>query len=547
MLDSTDNDYSKEEVASVKLILGKSLYFRHKNCLKFSEASVSREYKSLEKVIQVLGFLVDEDFIDEEGSKILDISMVDYIRETNSLKNCHRCLLCCTKSQLKSSHVIPHFILSGFAKGMNTLASKKVYSLFTGGSEAKTCTPRQMAWWMLCGNCEKLLNGSGESAFAKEFFHEVYKTADPSVVTQEHKIAYSKWLYHFAAGIAFRGLAVNTKGITGFFNDDSVYQIFKACRKILLNPNGNDHIEFPQIGIFTNPLSASPAHHQAVSTLSRLLNMPGFMYLMENDEKVNHIKSPRIANFFIAHLGIINIVVPFGGDFVLPESASISTESGILTVPPESLRLEFLPPALWDSLVLFANKLEEMDVQITEKRLQESKIYDTAPADTLKEAYGIARARQADIDLIKKVGFQPSPDPKFPKKFNLLPPTTCVERSDLAKELSLPSGHKLLLHQTRDESDQSGCGITIFLCASNDYETYVIVHQFLPGLHLDYGFFVSKTDLSPEELLPEENPKFYSQYFLKEQKSSKFIQQSLLEYFQKLNLTLDDLLDAYKR
>ena len=88
---------------------------------------------------------------------------------------------------------------------------------------------------------------------------------------------------------------------------------------------------------------------------------------------------------------------------------------------------------------------------------------------------------------------------------------------------------------------------TIFLCASNDYETYVIVHRFLPGLHLDYGFFVSKADLSPQELLPDENPKFYSKYFLKEQKSSKFIQQSLLEYFHRLNLTLDDLLDSYKR
>lgn len=523
----------------------------HKNGFKLSanSAPLKKEgFKSLEKVIKVLGFLVDENFLDKEGTRILDIAMIDYIRETNKLNNCRRCLLCHASSKLKSSHIIPHFILSGFAKGMNTTASKKVYLSFED-SEHKAITPRQAAWWMLCGNCELLLSGKGESHFAKDFFHEVYKTTNPSMPTQEHIISYSKWLYHFAAGVAFRGLAVNSKGITGFLNDDHVYQFFTACREILLNPD-KVFAKHPQIGIFINPLSVSSAHAKATSTLNRLLNMPGFMYLMVNNEKLHHTIIPRTANFFIAHLGIVNIVAPFsGGDLVLPHDASINTKSGIFVVPPESLRLELLPPALWESLVLLAQQLEEQDIRITEKRLEDSNIYDTTPAEALKKVYGLAKAKQSDVDLIEEVGFQPSSDPKFPKKFNLLPPNTFVKRGITERNsLSLPLGHKLLLHQTSDQDKHgvSGQGVTLFLCIDSCSRLYVIKHRYMPGLHLDFGFFVAN-DLSPQGLLPDKNPKVYSQYLLEDLKSSEFVQQSFLGFFRSLNLTLDDLLDAHER
>lgn len=68
----------------------------------------------------------------------------------------------------------------------------------------------------------------------------------------------------------------------------------------------------------------------------------------------------------------------------------------------------------------------------------------------------------------------------------------------------------------------------------------------MPGLHLDFGFFVAN-DLSPQGLLPDKNPKVYSQYLLEDLKSSEFVQQSFLGFFRSLNLTLDDLLDAHKR
>ena len=548
-MDFSNISCGKGDIRIIKLIEGKSLYYSHKNSLKLSGNAVpfqnKEQFKSLEKVIRILGHLFDDHCLDEEGSKILDIAMVDYIRETNNLNDCQRCLLCCQKQQLKSSHVIPRFILSRFTGGMNLTASKKVYLSNMGRSdEPKLITPRQAAVWMLCGNCEQLLSSCGESSFAKDFFHKIYKTTDPSMPNQSQKIPYSRWLYLFAAGIIFRGLAINPKGITGFFNENHVYQMFKTLREVLLYPDKLSTAQ-PQIAIFTNPRSVFLETPQAVSTLNRLLNMPGFMYLIENEEKLNYIKYPRRANIFIAHLGIVNVVVSFvGGDFALPLDAVINAESGVFNVLPEHLRFDSLPPPLLNSLILCAQKLEEQDFQITQKRLKESEIHDTTPPEVLKEVYGLSKAKQDDIQLIQKVGFQPSSDPRFPKKLNFLPPNISVKReADEQSCLLLPPGHKLLLHQT---SGSNTDGATLFLCIDNS-KLYVIRHRYLPGLHIDYGFSVSSSDLSPHELLPDKDCKVYAYHLLEDLKSSNSVEQSFSKLLKKVNLNVDQVLDAHTR
>jgi len=121
----TNPAYTGECLNSIKLLMGKSLYYIHKHALKYSlrmEMPVSRFkrkelFTDAEKAIHILGSLLDQNAIDEEGLKFLDLAMIDYIRETNSLKDCRRCLLCHSKSQLQGSHVVPNFVLSGFAKG----------------------------------------------------------------------------------------------------------------------------------------------------------------------------------------------------------------------------------------------------------------------------------------------------------------------------------------------------------------------------------------------------------------------------------------------
>ena len=535
-MDGSQNKYSSQSIQFIKLILGKSLYYAHKNTSKFSptdkEASTPSYHKkgllvSVKKVILTLGILLDENVIDEEGSKVLDLAMIEYIRTTNNLNACKRCLLCRSKSSLKSSHVIPYFILAGYAKGMRASSSKKVYSSFDNTGEYEEFTSRQAAWWMLCGKCEGLLSG-GESRFAKEIFHKLYKTSDVSNPTKEIKIVYTKWLYQFMAGLTFRGLAVNAKGIDGFLNDNSLYKLFIDLRKFLLHTD-DVLIDYPRMAIFVNPLSVSPADTTVSSIcINRLLNLPGFITLLENDEKLNYHmhRIPRIANFLLVHLGIVNVVASIpGGSFTLPKHSLINSQSGLFAIPPENERLQKLPSVIWESLILTAQSIESLDIQITQQRLQACDISASQSSATLEEVYGMTQAVTDDKELVRNHGFQPSPDPNFPKIFDFLPQNIKLKRKSL-NELSLPDGHRLLLHQTLSSQSNEKSGVTYFLCIGNDdgeyskNKPYVVWHRFMPGLHINYGFFISNVDLSPDSMLPDKHLKVYAEHLFADLKSS---------------------------
>lgn len=513
-------------------------------------------FTDAEKAIHILGSLLDQNAIDEEGLKFLDLAMIDYIRETNSLKDCRRCLLCHSKSQLQGSHVVPNFVLSGFAKGMKVKKNKKDYLVRGGSSCLQQKTPRQAVWWMLCSSCELRLSESGESPFAKEFFHKVYNDTDPSSPTKEHKIAYSKWLYQFAAGIVFRGLAVNPKGISGFINEDEVYRVFNSCRQVILHPDVTPS-EQTQLAMFVNPLSLSLADSGAASTINRILHMPGFMYLVENEEKLGHFKIPRVANLFLAHLGIINIVVKFlGGDVSLLKSSCINACSGEFIVPEESQRLRSLPLAIWESLGLAAQTLEVMEMGVTQKRLQESQVYKSLPAppDVVQDVFGLTQAKYNDMETIKKIGFQPSSDPKFPKCFNLLPLGFDVKRGELGgNSLILPVGHKFLLHRTFVSQNSGIDGVTFFLCVGDGGEQfprdrpYIIKHRYKPGLYIDMGFFISAEDLHPEELLPDKQPKAYAEALLADLQSTGMFQCLFSDSLKTLDMNVLGLLELHPR
>lgn len=552
-------NYTDENLNRVKLIMGKSLYLIHKNAKKFRTikktqpfVDIKQEFTYAERAVRTLGPLVDNGCIDNEGRQYLDIAMADYIRETNNLKGCQRCLLCHSWKKLQSSHIVPNFILSRFAEGMKRSVSKKDYIIKGTSSEEQQKSPRQASWYMLCKDCELKLSSAGESPFAKDFFQKVYQKADPLSPTKEHDIAYSEWLYQFAVSIIFRGLAINPKGMSGFLNEEEVYEIFTQCRDIILHPDKLP-INHPQIAIFINPLSPAVVDSGVASTLHRVLNMPSFMYLAENEEKLGHTRIPRIANFFLAHLGMLNIVVSFpGGDFCLPAKFCINTHSGNFTVPEEDQRLELLPQPVWESLNLVAEELEVQEMKITHHRLQGCKIYESRPAvpEMEEKLFGLSRAKQNDIELVKKMGFQPSSDPCFPKKFNLLPPNIAVQRQNVHSGcLKLPENHKLLLHHTLEKDDDHNIGVTFFLCSSSDADNqfqgrlYVVIHRYMPGLHLNVGFFVSTKDLFPEEVLPDRNPKYYADVLLDVYQSNARIQATFSDVFTRVGVTLEDVLN----
>lgn len=115
-----------------KLLKAKSLFFHYQNkqhvfLQKRGEGDIKKVeklkkecYECAKEAILLLGIALDHNFLDEEGSKLLDFAMIDYLRETNDLNYCQRCLLCRRKTKLRKSHIFPKSILKYIATDMIT-------------------------------------------------------------------------------------------------------------------------------------------------------------------------------------------------------------------------------------------------------------------------------------------------------------------------------------------------------------------------------------------------------------------------------------------
>ena len=112
------------------LLKGKSLYFVYQKqqhmFLKTQSSQPIKEvemlknecYEKAKGAILHLGNAQDHGLLDTEGSRYLDYAMIDYLRETNNLGNCQRCLLCRRKAKLRRSHVYPKSILKKIARDL---------------------------------------------------------------------------------------------------------------------------------------------------------------------------------------------------------------------------------------------------------------------------------------------------------------------------------------------------------------------------------------------------------------------------------------------
>ena len=95
-----------EEVkCKAKLLKGKAVFYGYQRKLlyymtKKSELSKPDErklinecFQSISETISHLGRALDDAYIDQEGSRLLDWAMIDCTRETNWLVRCNRCFL----------------------------------------------------------------------------------------------------------------------------------------------------------------------------------------------------------------------------------------------------------------------------------------------------------------------------------------------------------------------------------------------------------------------------------------------------------------------
>ena len=330
-------------------------------------------FHSMMETINLLGTALDNLYLDDEGSQLLDWAMMDCIRETNKLNQCERCLLCRQYGRsLCKSHVFPKFILKNTplsqtdeTEGGNKDPSKKTSEVQTSSRKELNVKPflfgldkHQMksageCWlWMCCKKCEGIMTQNAENYFSRLF-------------TTSGEIEYSSWLFSYCCTIIFRTLSCVKFPRT--FNDEEVYSAFLFCRLHLLSLP----IKFGRQDSTTTDVEKYQLK-QLSQTASKelkpflLITPSNIMFKSESVSQASAgmLTIPWLAphrlvdgrkdlagksHFFVAYCSGISIVLKFlpSSKYNLPDSCCISPHSGTYTIPKEGEVTDKIPPGLW--------------------------------------------------------------------------------------------------------------------------------------------------------------------------------------------------------
>ena len=503
----------------IKLLVGKSLYHlfvKHQRALTKYTANI-KTYKlehevcfsKIKQVIGMLGEVLDNGCLDEEGSKLLDFSMIEYVKGTNNLKACRRCVLCRQKASLKKSHLWPESLLRLFQAGVDAPLDKKIFYSISAERILHSYSAHQKAYYMFCFKCEHLLCVNGENQCLPIFKNVIYNANMPSSSSMQLSIHYEKWFYYFCVGLIFRGLVSSDPciSITAFTNEAEIYQLVVSCRNAILDlPKMEELSSKFKLAVLFSPtqIKSSEKHTGFINTLLTSFGDFAFSDCCLSD---GSICEPREAQFFLAHCGVFNILVPLGRSreiSLLPEYV-ITPNTGTYLVPPGEKRMELLPPGLVNFFRLIADQIEVSFFESPKKLVERNYI---KPDPNVEKVIGHNAALDEDIEQTGSIIRLPS-FVQNPKALSYLPAVFKIKQPNNRPSLiHIPSGHKILLHHTflQQPNDKS---LTLFVAVGSDEhyslnKPYVIFHTFdNKGVNISGGFFFSPTTLEKTDLLPD--------------------------------------------
>ena len=494
------------------------------------------------QVVMIFGKLLDSGTIDEEGTEMLDVAMNNIIAETNKLYECQRCYLChqnlaarqptasdnstttsaaastsFVKKKLISSHIYPKAMLDRFASGVPLPENKRIYdslnpglsSQFTGDQPQSA---KESSYYMLCHYCEDLLSQHGENWFLTNFFDKLYDKTNPGKSRDEQVIPYTDKLYLYCVGIIFRTL---TWGWNAYVNSDECYRLLVQCRRCLLNHSSLSEItDKPDIYLLISPLRASKEDLQG-GFMNQVLSgtCTSNVASIDLESGVTSPKSSLNVHFLLVHMGMINLVVKFSPSSAVDISAFlINPTGGDYHVPSENNRKSGLPKGVWAAFKHMAKDFEESWYSHQNKPylLIEKQEKLTPNADSA-DSFGILSGILEEL-FLQKIGPHPANSSSEAKLVNLLPEFFHVRSRQFADKLVLPGNHILLLHHTF-KTDTGG--ITLFLAvgctgAYSIDRPYVVWHEYVPGMHTNFGFFISTDDLKGTKLLSAGKEKYFT-------------------------------------
>ena len=506
-------DHSDEVATKALLLKGKSSFHRYQMEKDIPQHLPAKEYHQkhsfcyakAREAILALGRLLDLNSLDQEGSKMLDVAMMDYTLATNNLKDTKRCLLCRKKVKtLIRSHFCPKSLLSAFAKGSLLPKNQRIIDTKLDAI-GQTKSPKEVAYFMFCPECEDVFSKYGETQFMPEFFNVIYDVENP-VQTDDRVVHYKEWLYQFCVGVIFRSMSLMS--IKEYaINEDELYQTFTSCREYLLDlkTRGWSTLELPNIYILINPTTPRPQDSGFVF-MNQILHSLYTYGVGRYDPCTAHDSFPLLVHYFFVHTGIINIIIKLSPsqNTSFPDAYLISREGGDYHIPEDSKRAKIIPTGMWklfqhSSVEFYRSWLERSSTtRVTGPIIM--------PDEKLKTVYGMVSAVEKDLDSFGNV-INPVPDATKPMVINLLPKEIVFVYNSLIK---LPEGHKILLHLHFDLKDRSGEIVFLARSSTKEYSNrpYMIYHFYSPEMVMNAGFFINAHNLTAEEFLPSsDDPK----------------------------------------
>ena len=464
-------------------------------------------YEKAKECIILLGMVLDNSGkLDTEASHMLDLALVNYSTQTNSLDKLKRCALCRKRGKLYRSHVFPRSILEAICSSLPTPADKKNVDSYRQG---QLRTPKQATTFLFCSSCEKVFSDHGETQFPPHFFKKVYNEIDPSSITLEQHIKYEEWLYQFCVGIVFRSLCEVLDD--GYINDDSFYELFAQCRHCLLNPY---HVlsaaeeQRPLIAMVMNPTTGDKEAAQYGFINFALTSGLGLTTL--SIMSLNSIipVNPQKVHFVLVSFGIFSLIA-----FVERENAKhlskewfINPKGGEYHVLEDIKRHEIFPVGLWK---LFCETAEEHEKRYLEGRamLDVSKLQIKSPDPSKVSTYGIAGAFKSDVASFNNtVVAAPLPDSN--KLISILPVGFSVTNMPEQGLVHLPQGHQLIMHFNISIAAEEGG--TVFLAVGDlDSKPYIIYHEYSQGVQISSGFYINSDTAVAEGYLLDKSKEKY--------------------------------------
>ena len=506
-------------------------------------------YSKAEECIKLLGKVLDDHMIDSEGSKMLDLCILDYIRETNKLNKMQRCLLCRKRRELKRSHLWPKSFLRRYSSSQAKGNTSKIFISFTS-EKPRQKSAGELTYWMLCGECEQILSQNGEDRFSKEMFDVICSTSD----IKDTSIPYGPWLYNFSTGLLFRTFL--------FFSltSDENYSIFLRCREHLLslpvkyrNSNSDTeymHVDYQQakdtvaicqelkdqeclkasavqnavpknaaedctvlkshvpLFILVNPTQLD-VDHPRKSMLIRALFDAGSTSMSGVSLSTGKPDLSGLCHFIVIRLGNMNILVQLQSskDYCPLQECIVSPDGGKLFVPAEKRRWDYIPEGLWVQIDKMARVIEETTLRHYAYKSKAGNWKSSDSPEMLQLPSESEESSEKERILHQRLRkLSDNPQSGFVSRFlNISQPSLSflpneikiAQRHNYTQQsyIQLPDSHIVFCHGTFTFVEAA---MTIFLAAhfeqgSSNLKVYTIIVERIQGVQLAYGAYVDAT------------------------------------------------------